>query len=45
MDKPRTFNGDLGHLPGALERLTAERRWLVWKWEAALQEIGRSGPE
>jgi hypothetical protein len=33
MDKPRTFNGDLEKLPVALERLTAEQRWLVWRWE------------
>jgi putative DNA primase/helicase len=33
MDKPRTFNGDLSNLPAALERLTAEQRWLVWRWE------------
>jgi hypothetical protein len=31
--KPQTFNGDLAHLPVALERLTAEPRWVVWRWE------------
>jgi putative DNA primase/helicase len=40
MDKPRTFNGDLENLPAALERLTAERRWLVWKWEARCKKSG-----
>jgi primase-polymerase (primpol)-like protein len=40
MDKPRTFNGDLNHLPAALERLSAERRWLVWRWEARHKKSG-----
>jgi primase-polymerase (primpol)-like protein len=40
MDKPRTFNGDLGHLPAALEPLTAEQRWLVWRWEARRKKSG-----
>jgi hypothetical protein len=42
MDKPRTFNGDLGHLPAALERLTAEQRWLVWRWEARCKKSGET---
>jgi hypothetical protein len=33
MDKPHTFNGDLGNLPPALRHLTAEHRWVVWSWE------------
>ena len=33
LQKPQTFNGDLAHLPVALERLTAEPRWVVWRWE------------
>jgi hypothetical protein len=40
MDKPRTFNGDLDHLPPALERLTAERRWLVWQWKMRRKKSG-----
>ena len=40
MDKPRTFNGDLGNLPAALERLTAEPRWLVWRWETRSDKDG-----
>jgi primase-polymerase (primpol)-like protein len=40
MDKPRTFNGDLGNLPEALERLTTEQRWLVWKWETRRDKNG-----
>ena len=33
LQKPQTFNGDLANLPVALERLTAEARWVVWRWE------------
>jgi hypothetical protein len=40
MDKPRTFNGDLGNLPPALEPLTAEPRWLVWQWEPRCKKSG-----
>jgi hypothetical protein len=40
MDKPRTFNGDLGHLPSALEGLTTEQRWLVWRWETRCDKNG-----
>jgi hypothetical protein len=32
-EKPQTFNGDLAHLPEALQPLTDETRWLVWWWE------------
>jgi hypothetical protein len=31
--KPRTFNGDLAHLPDALLPLTKLKRWVIWKWE------------
>jgi hypothetical protein len=31
--KPRTFNGDLAHLPAALLPLTESKRWVIWKWE------------
>jgi primase-polymerase (primpol)-like protein len=30
---PRTFNSDLHHLQEALQPFTAERRWMLWKWE------------
>jgi hypothetical protein len=40
VDKPHTFNGDLGNLPAALGRLTSEPRWLVWKWETRLDKDG-----
>jgi hypothetical protein len=33
LPKPQTFNGNLGNLPAALERLTAEPRWVLWKWQ------------
>jgi hypothetical protein len=31
--KPRTFQGDLAHLPAALLPLTKLRRWVIWKWQ------------
>jgi hypothetical protein len=40
LQKPQTFNGDLAHLPGALERLTAEPRWVVWRWEPRRKKSG-----
>ena len=32
MEKPKTFQGDLTHLPPALAPLTQEPRWLNWRW-------------
>jgi hypothetical protein len=32
-DKPKTYNGDLAHLPAALMPLTQQPRWVVWPWE------------
>jgi hypothetical protein len=32
-DRPRTFNGDLQHLPAALLPLTQEQRFVIWRWE------------
>jgi putative DNA primase/helicase len=32
--KPRTFNGDLSHLPHALLPLTRMQHWVVWRWQA-----------
>ena len=40
-DKPRTFSGDLAHLPAALLPLTEEQRWVVWPWELAREEERR----
>ncbi len=31
--KPASFNGDLAHLPIALQWLTTQKRWVCWKWE------------
>jgi primase-polymerase (primpol)-like protein len=40
VEKPQTFNGDLAHLPAALQPLTAELRWMVWSWEWRLTKGG-----
>jgi hypothetical protein len=32
--KPQTYQiEDLGNLPAALQPLTAEKRWICWRWE------------
>ena len=31
--KPSTYNGDLAHLPDALELLKALPNWVIWRWE------------
>jgi hypothetical protein len=40
LEKPQTFNGDLANLPAALERLTAEPRWVIWRWEPRYKKFG-----
>jgi hypothetical protein len=30
--RPRIFSGDLAQLPPALQWLTGQRRWVVWRW-------------
>jgi hypothetical protein len=40
LQKPQTFNGDLANLPAALERLTAEPRWVIWRWEPRRKKSG-----
>ena len=40
MEKPRTYNADLARLPAALLPLTAQRRWVVWPWEARATKNG-----
>ena len=30
--KPRIFSSDLAQLPIALQWLTKQRRWVVWRW-------------
>jgi putative DNA primase/helicase len=32
MDKPKTHNSDLAHLPTALQPMTEEKRWVNWSW-------------
>jgi hypothetical protein len=38
--KPKTYNGDLANLPPALLPLTAEDRWIVWRWELRATKAG-----
>jgi hypothetical protein len=38
--KPRTFNGDLAHLPNALTPLTSLRHWVVWRWQSRTSKSG-----
>jgi hypothetical protein len=42
MKKPKTFQGDLVHLPAALIPLTTEERWLLWNWELRANKAGKS---
>jgi primase-polymerase (primpol)-like protein len=41
-EKPKTFCGNLAHLPQALQPLTEQKRWVVWPWEL---RKGNSGKE
>ena len=38
--KPQSFHGDLRHLPAALQWLTTQRRWVVWRWTARVTKSG-----
>jgi hypothetical protein len=38
--KPKTYCGDLEHLPPALQPLTKEERWLVWDWKLRTAKDG-----
>jgi hypothetical protein len=40
-EKPKTFCGDLVHLPQALLPLTEKRRWVVWPWELRKSKNGK----
>jgi Family of unknown function (DUF5906) len=40
MDKPQTVQGDLNHLPTALQPLQALPNWVLWKWEFLRVEDG-----
>jgi hypothetical protein len=41
MNKPQTFQGDLGNLPPALLPLTEQKSWLVWRWELRTTKGGK----
>ena len=41
MDKPNTYHKNLAHLPPALQPLTAQPRWLVWRWEERTTKDGK----
>jgi hypothetical protein len=43
IEKPKTFNGDLAHLPAALAPLCPQQRWVVWKWEWRPSKNGVGG--
>jgi primase-polymerase (primpol)-like protein len=38
--KPPTYVADLTHLPKALERITGQKRWVVWRWEKRVKKNG-----
>jgi len=38
--KPKTYCGDLEHMPVALQPLTKEVRWVVWSWELRTNKDG-----
>jgi primase-polymerase (primpol)-like protein len=40
-EKPKTFCGDLAHLPQALRPLTEQKRWVVWPWELRKSKGGK----
>ena len=39
--KPRIFSSDLSQLPIALQWLTKQRRWVVWRWVARTSKSGK----
>jgi putative DNA primase/helicase len=41
MTKPKTYQGDLEHLPAALLPLTRDERWLIWNWELRITKAGK----
>jgi hypothetical protein len=38
--KPRTYAGDISHLPQALQPLTKHKRWVVWPWQLRKRKNG-----
>jgi len=41
MNKPATYNDNLARLPPALQPLTEQPRWLVWRWEERATKDGK----
>src|SRR6516162_1690508 len=41
MQKPRTYNGDLTHLPSALLPLIEHEHWVTWQWELRTNKGGK----
>jgi hypothetical protein len=39
--KPKTYQGDIAHLPPALEGLTRQDSWVVWSWERRVSKSGK----
>jgi hypothetical protein len=38
--KPHTYIADLENLPKALQHLTKQKRWVVWRWKEIIKENG-----
>jgi hypothetical protein len=38
--KPDTFSGNIANLPKALEIITQQNRWVVWRWELRTKKNG-----
>jgi primase-polymerase (primpol)-like protein len=41
MEKPRTYNGDLTHLPSPLLPLIEHDHWVTWMWELRTDKAGK----
>ena len=39
--KPRIFSGDLSQLPNALQWVTTQRRFVVWRWVSRTSKTGK----
>jgi hypothetical protein len=40
--RPHTYFADLANLPKALEYLTRQRRWVVWRWKRIVKKNGET---
>ena len=38
--KPHTYVADLVKLPKALEHLTKQKRWVIWRWKKVVKKNG-----